>query len=389
MWGLQVWSYSTVLSLLFSEAQERVADRIQILGGWIFNRTHLRKTSNEAWHVSRFFALILRNDNNYFSHLTCFQCFLTTLQPPADIENRFVRLCNTYDDLLGILSYGAIGLYPHPSFCQSKHGNAVMYRNHLSLAGVVICDMVSGAKPPQLCGPVPSTHRPRQPGCIVWAELQSRSYIFGALRNEPDAFQEAFLNELTARPDLFQVITRCDSDPPRVVKAFGNGQKEALPHIRTQQFEAPAASPQNRPQGFGQWEVHRSAFDILYGTQDAMGGYLVTPRNWGEKKKTNYFFHFKTFPVTYIVILDTTPNRHYTFLAQQVGWAALRAKGYGKGVYEPRKYAMASDRLFEDCAKERLSWMPEGSWHATKLADSTWWRWSPGRRERSVYPSYL
>ena len=234
--------------------------------------------------------------------------------------------------------------------------------------------MVSAKKPTHLCGPFPSTRRPHQPGCIVWAELQSRSYMFGALRDKPDAFQEAFLNELKARPDLFQIVTRNESDPPRVVKMFGNGEKEALPHIRTRTFEAPPASLQNRPKGFGQWDsdVQRSAVDILYGTEDAIGGYLVTPKNWsGDKKNTTYFFRHKTFPVTYIVILDTTPNRHYTFLAQQVAWVALRAKGYAKGEYEPRKYAIASDKLFEDCAKERLSWMPEGSWHATKMADST------------------
>lgn len=231
--------------------------------------------------------------------------------------------------------------------------------------------MVSAAKPPLLCGPVPSTRRPRQPGCIVWAEIQSRSYMFGALRDKPDTFQEAFLNELKARPDLFQIVTRCDNDPPRVVKSFGNGENEALPHIRARQFEAPPASLQNRPKGFGQWEMQRSAVDVLYGTEDLLGGYLVTPKIWpgSEKKNTTYFFRHKTFPVTYIVILDTAPYRHYTFLAQQVAWAALRAKGYGKGEYEPRKYAIASDKLFEDCAKERLSWMPEGSWRATKMAD--------------------
>ena len=232
--------------------------------------------------------------------------------------------------------------------------------------------MVSAGKPPHLCGPFPSTHRPCQPGCIVWAEVQSRSYLFGALKDKPDAFQEAFLNELKARPDLFQVVTRCESDPPRVVKTFGNGEKEALPHIRSQKFEAPPASPQNRPKGFGNWEVQRSAIDVLYGTEDLIGGYLVTEKNWpGGKKNTTYFFRHKSFPVTYIVILDTTPNRHYTLLAQQVAWAALRAKGYGEGAYEPRKYAVASDKLFEDCAKERLSWMPEGSWQATKMADTT------------------
>jgi hypothetical protein len=195
--------------------------------------------------------------------------------------------------------------------------------------------------------------------------------MFGALRDKPDSFQEAFLNELKARPDLFQIVTRCESDPPRVVKTFGNGENEALPHMRSQEFEAPPASPQNRPKGFGKWDVRRSAVDVLYGTENPVGGYLVTPKNWDKKPdNTKYFFHHKTFPVTYIVILDTTPNRHFTFLAQQVAWAAFRAKGYGKGEYESRKYNIASDKLFEDCAKERLSWMPEGSWRATKTADS-------------------
>ena len=40
-----------------------------------------------------------------------------------------------------------------------------------------------------------------------------------------------------------------------------------------------------------------------------------------------WFFHFKTFPVTYFVILDTVPFRDQSVLARNVSWAALRAGG--------------------------------------------------------------
>ncbi|KAH7870589.1 uncharacterized protein C8R40DRAFT_632511 [Lentinula edodes] len=36
---------------------------------------------------------------------------------PANIENRFVRLCNSYDDMISYLSFGAPGLFPPPAFC--------------------------------------------------------------------------------------------------------------------------------------------------------------------------------------------------------------------------------------------------------------------------------
>jgi len=130
-------------------------------------------------------------------------------EPPADVENCFVRICNTYDDLIGFLSPGALGMVPPPRFC----AEAVAYRNHLSLAGVIIADMISSHKPTALCGPVPSTQRSKRPGHIVWAELETRAYIFGAVRNEPDAFTDSFLNELEARPDLFHYVTHSDSDP--------------------------------------------------------------------------------------------------------------------------------------------------------------------------------
>lgn len=114
-----------------------------------------------------------------------------------------------------------------------------------------------------------------------------------------------------------------------------------------------------------QWQVFRSAVDVLYGTGKDIQGYLTllshTPQGW--------FFRYKTFPVTYFVILDTVPNRDDSVLVRNVAWAALRARGYVEGEYTLRKYAVATDDLFEQCARERLGWMPDGSWSATKMAD--------------------
>ena len=281
-------------------------------------------------------------------------------EPPANVENRFVRLCNTYDDLIGFLSIGALGMVPPPSFCN----NVVAYRNHLSLAGVIVTDMISTPKPPALCGPVPSTQRAKKAGCIVWAELESRAYIFGAVRNEPDAFTASFLNEIRARPDLFHYVTHSESDPTGKIDASG-GSSGPLPFLRYRNFEAPA-SPNNRPTGYGDGTIPVSAADIFYGTDDDYPGYLTRLRRGGS---AGWFFHFKKFKVKYFVVIDPIPNRHHTFLAQQLAWVALRVKGYGQGEYAQMKYNKASDAFFDKCAAERLAWMPEsaGGWRTTKM----------------------
>jgi hypothetical protein len=145
--------------------------------------------------------------------------------------------------------------------------------------------------------------------------------------------------------------------------------------MRYRQFEAPHARASDRPSGSGDWMVLRSAVDVLYGTHCEMPGapnnsffgYLQI-LNSGNNK--GWFFRFKKFPVKYIVILDTVPNRHHSVLAKNVAWAALRAQGYGEGEFESRKYARASDKFFQKRAKELLSSAPENwHWHATKLAD--------------------
>ncbi|KAJ3861324.1 hypothetical protein EV359DRAFT_84438 [Lentinula novae-zelandiae] len=106
-------------------------NRFKILGGWIFNTPHSGTMSNEMWG-------------------TLLESFPGKI--PADIENR------------------ALGLFPPPTFCArfDKGRNGLAPRNHLSLSGVVIADMVTGE--PQVIpipGPVPTLRRGRSPGSII------------------------------------------------------------------------------------------------------------------------------------------------------------------------------------------------------------------------------
>lgn len=179
--------------------------------------------------------------------------------------------------------------------------------------------------------------------------------MFGAVRNERDGFVGAFLRELRARPDLFQVVLRSETDPGRKVETFGSGplNDKALPSIRMRQFEAPSS---RLPDSTGvEWTVARSAVDVLYGTDKHIQGYLTLL----ARDAKGWFFRYKTFPVTYFVILDTVPYRDQSVLAKNVSWAALRAGGYAEGECTSSKYAAASEKLLEKCAQERLGWMSE------------------------------
>ncbi|KDR71431.1 hypothetical protein GALMADRAFT_143708 [Galerina marginata CBS 339.88] len=320
-------------------------NRVRMLDGWIFNVAHVKGMSNEVW-----FRLIL------------------FLEPPKDVENRFVRLCNSYNDLVAFLAVGGLGMSPSPSFCMG----ADLYRRHLSLSGVVVADMISMPKPPFFSGPIATQKKGKKEGCIMWAELESRAYIFGAVKNEPDVFTDAFLQELKSRPDLFHLIIRSETDPEGIVEEFGY-QSGALPVARIRTFEAPPASFHNRPSGRGEWTSEFSAKDIFYGTNigglQGFFGYLTQLKRGSKRpgnKPTTPFFHFKKFPVKYFAVIDIIPNRHHIFLAQQLSWAALRAQGLGKGEYEERKYAQTSEIFFDKRAAELLAWAPSG-WGITKM----------------------
>ncbi|KAJ7575598.1 hypothetical protein C8J56DRAFT_1119124 [Mycena floridula] len=176
--------------------------------------------------------------------------------------------------------------------------------------------------------------------------------MFGAVRNEPDAFTDAFLKEIRSRPDLFSVITRSDTDPGRQTESFG----DTCDQIRTRTFEAPPAPTSQTPAGHGEWKAMRSGLDILYGTATGplkRDGHLTTLE---RSDSAGWFFHFKTFPVKYFVILDAVPNRHVHHLARQVSWAALRAYGLVTGEYRQDIYA-----------KEKLSFLPPEAWSVGNL----------------------
>lgn len=242
-----------------------------------------------------------------------------------------------------------------------------MYRRHLSLSGVVVADIVSFPKPPFLCGPIPSPKKAKKQGCVVWAEIESRAYVFGAVRNEPDAFTNSFLQELKSRPDLFHLVIRSETDPEGIVEEVSH-QTGALPVVRTRMFEAPPASFPNRPSGTGEWSSEISAKDIFYGTNNQFPGHLTQLKRGSQRSANNTipFFHFKKFPVKYFAAIDTTPNRDHIFLVQQLAWAGLRAQGLGKGEYGERKYARTSDILLDKRAAELLAWAPRG-WTTMKM----------------------
>ena len=281
------------------------------------------------------------------------------VNPPANVENRFVRLCNTYDDMISFLTFVAFGAVPRPTFCK----DAWAYRNTLSMSGIIIADTLSGEGiiPPD---PIPTSRKPRKTGNIVWAEFERRGYLFGAIRMGPDPFTDDFLNRLKARPDLFNILIRSDNDPGRKVEMFGDGPSNALPFLRARSTECPREGSGRPPslsyrETHGDWEVHYSAKDILYSENPEMLGYL-TKIERGNPTASGQFFRFKKFPVRYIAIIDPIPNRPFTMLIQNVAWVALCAQGYGNGNYDydERRYAIASDKLFAKRVEERLAFLP-------------------------------
>ncbi|THU79467.1 hypothetical protein K435DRAFT_845454 [Dendrothele bispora CBS 962.96] len=317
-------------------------------GGWIYNRRHETTVTNEVW------SLLLE--------------ILDALEPtgalPANIEHRFVRLCNTFDDLCSFLAFAAFGQMKSPSWCPPE---CQVYRNHLSLSEVVVADMVSAPTVELLRYPVPTKRPAKHPGMISYAEFEIRSFMFGAIRNESDPFADAFLQELRARPDLFCVITRSDTDPGQKVETFGGLEESSLPHLRIRSFDSP---PGRVPMNRGKWEQYHSAFDILYSTGTCANGQIQSPKGYlANAQHTGFFFRFKKFPVKYFVIIDVHPGRAVRHLARGVIWAALRAQGLAEGEFSIRKYARASDRLFHKRANERLSWMPSSRWKAGSMEE--------------------
>lgn len=277
------------------------------------------------------------------------------------MEHRFVQLCQNFDDLITFLSFCALGLLPSPTFCGNQPGpsDPSISRKHLSLCGVAVADMVS-PRPTNADGLVPTWGRAKKRDCVVWSEHEARAHLFAAIKNESDEFTDAFIRELRARPDLFQVVIRSETDPEQVVEVFGASPGEELASMRIRTFEAPPPAPTLNPppKGEGEWEVKRSAVDLLYGTSRDTRGYLTV-----FALNPKWLFRFKTFPVKYLVILDAIPNRDHSHLARNLAWAALCARGYGAGEYTLQKYTKAGDKAVHERAEECFGWMPiEWTW---------------------------
>lgn len=280
------------------------------------------------------------------------------LKPCADIENRFMYLCNDFDDLISFMSFAALGLVPPPTFCKKKGIEG--FRSHLSLCGVVVGDVVdtSNPRPP---GPVPSIIPASRPDLISWAELGFRAYMFGAIRNGRDTFTDAFVKQLRLYPDKFVVILRSETDTGQWLESFGGGQDETFYQMRCRMFEAPMASFSDRPVGSGAWNNIRMGRDVLYGTgqggETDMKGYL---RELETQRNEGWLFWLKKdrFKVKYFLILDAQPNRSGMQLIQNVAWAAMCAAGYVRGAYSMKQYVKATDALLQATITERLSWLP-------------------------------
>ncbi|KAF7342643.1 hypothetical protein MSAN_02021100 [Mycena sanguinolenta] len=359
--GLTWWKDSLTEALYIKDSAEasanmgRVEHRVKILGGWIYKGSRNTPAPNKVWWT-----------------------LLTSEEKQQDIENRYVRLCCNFDELHLFLTMSAY-VMPAPSFCTTGNSENPSWdshatRNHLSICGVIVTGMSNGSSQRlKHLGPMPTLTPAKRPGYKTWVEMEVRAYIFGALRDEPDDFTEAFLNELRARPDLFSVVTRSDTDPPRKLDSFGG----VTDHARTRKFEAPTQL--TRPTGSGEWEVLRSAFNVLYGggadPYNKIPGYLSAKFNMGKDSKgrgeaRGFFFH-KRFPVKYFLILDASATSNVHDLARQVAWAAFRAHRLVQGDYDERKYDKASDVLFIKSARERLSFLPEGGYAVGNLASQS------------------
>ncbi|KAJ7040005.1 hypothetical protein C8F04DRAFT_948977, partial [Mycena alexandri] len=337
--GLQWWKDSLTEAIKIKDSSEAsanmgsMANRFKILGGWIYNNSRNTPAPNKVWWVNA---------------------------PANNAEHRYVRLCCNFDELHTFLTFRALlQRQDTPSFCADESfdslRNSNATRNHLSLCGVVLADLVPGKRGFQSPGPVPSPIPAKRRGCITWVELEMRPYMFGALRNKPDSFTKAFLAELRSRPDLFTVVTRSDTDPARKINWFG----KVMHPIRRRQFEAPSQPVQNAPTGRGKWEVMRSAVNVFYG-----GGRVPGPVDKAagpEGRMERSFFLHKQFPVKYFLILSASPTMNMHDLARQVAWVAFRAHGLVQGEYNKEKYDKAFDVLFKKHARERLSFLPDGA----------------------------
>ncbi|KAJ7067297.1 hypothetical protein C8F01DRAFT_1342069 [Mycena amicta] len=339
-------------------------NRFKILGGWIFNNIRNKPASNKVWWY------LLMSD-----------------PPEPDTENRYVRICSSFDELQTFMTINALAIsFNQPSFCKryartnTDPPDSSITRNHLTLSGFIVADLIHG--PPSLnTGPIPTGKPAKTPGCVMWAEAQFRPYMFGIIHPDDTTFNEAFLRELCRCPEKFIVISRRDSDPPMKLDVLSEPTSCSAADVsqtRFRTFEAPFAMAHNRPAGRGEWQTMRSAMHVIYGGEDLGKGQTPAPdqgylaiefnntKGQNGRSEVSMFYH-KNFPVRYLLILGTDPMQHVHDLAREVAWAAFKAHGLVMGKYDRHRYERASDVLFTKEARERMAFMPEGSFQVKTL----------------------
>ncbi|KAF5334793.1 hypothetical protein D9611_012922 [Ephemerocybe angulata] len=311
---------------------------IQILGGPVHNHAANKSVSDEVWW-----------------HL------FTYLKPEADTDYRYVGLCRSYSDLVGMLSIGSLGLLHPPEFCRFDDEKlttiVIDARKALSLSGVAVTDLVSPQALTIKNGGVLQTKiKPKTPGHVVWRGAESRAYLFGAVQHDNGGAGEAFLNELRERPELYQLLVYSETDPESEVEESGlDVDGKALPALRIRTFEtAPSSSSTSESEigrtSVGEWETVQQGRDLMFESEEEKGlGYVTRAR----RREPKWFFSLKTFPVKYFVVLDAVPNRHGSILMKHAAWAALRAAAYAEGEYSDVEYERSLGRLVEAEVKER------------------------------------
>ncbi|KAJ7067304.1 hypothetical protein C8F01DRAFT_1051765 [Mycena amicta] len=328
-------------------------NRFKILGGWIFNNMRSQPASNKVWWVN---------------------------PPEPDTENRYVRICSNFEELQTFMTINALAISNHPSFCRryprinADPTDSCVTRNHLTLSGFIVADLVYGPPSALNNGPITAGKPGKTPGHVIWVEGQFRPYMFGVIHPHDTTFNEPFLQELCRCPEKFIVISRHDSDPPmklNVLSEPNSCSAADIWQIRFRTFEAPFAMAHNRPAGHGEWQTMRSAMHVIYGGEDSGKGQTAGNRGYlsigfsntkgqNGRPEVSMFYH-KTFPVRYLLILGVDPMQHVHDLAREVAWAAFKVHGLVMGEYDMDRYERASDVLFKKVVRERMAFMPEGS----------------------------
>ncbi len=296
-----------------------------------------------------------------------------------NMENRLVRLFHDFDEMHNyfILSGMNDDLVPD----RVAHIKAA--RQYLMLAGYLVDELIGGRPPiPMFDGrPMPSNIPATKRGHRTWAQIHTRPYLVGAIRDDPeDPFCKAFLAELRSRPDLFIVVSHSVTrHRDGEVEQFGGPPSETYYCMRYRLFEAPASL--QSPSSSVEWSIIRTAANTLIGGGESLPsfpgpsvpsfkrqqlpdeaktplGYLNLLRS--GRRDENYMFSHVQFPLRYLVVMDVTHNTDGQSLTTYTVWAAFRALGLVQGWdVTPAALDRAATKLMTLRMSKLFAWMPE------------------------------